>query len=87
MSVNESLQRSLVVKHSIVLNGHKTSVSLEHAFWIELKREAASRDMTLGALIDVIDSARVNDNHGNLSSACRCHVLARMQLQHKDTDK
>jgi predicted DNA-binding ribbon-helix-helix protein len=70
------LRPSPIVKRSIMLSGHKTSVSLEPDFWAELKREAALRRMTLCALVDAIDQARTHDN---LSSACRCHVLARAQ--------
>jgi predicted DNA-binding ribbon-helix-helix protein len=70
------LQPSPIVKRTIVLHGNKTSVSLEPDFWAELKREAASRRTTLSALVHEIDQART---HGNLSSACRCHVLARAQ--------
>ena len=65
--------KSLVVKRSVVLAGHKTSVSLEDAFWESLKKIAARRHLTLSALLAAIDSGR---NHGNLSSAIRLFVLA-----------
>ena len=65
--------KSLVVKRSIVIAGHKTSVSLEDAFWKGLKEIAAARDLTLSDLIATIDSAR--GNAGNLSSAIRLFVL------------
>jgi predicted DNA-binding ribbon-helix-helix protein len=64
--------KSPVVKRSIVLAGHKTSVSLEDAFWKGLKEIAARRLMTLAELIGTIDSQR---QHGNLSSALRLFVL------------
>jgi predicted DNA-binding ribbon-helix-helix protein len=64
--------KSPVVKRSIVLAGHKTSVSLEDAFWKGLKEIAARRLMTLSELIGTIDSQR---QHGNLSSALRLFVL------------
>jgi predicted DNA-binding ribbon-helix-helix protein len=64
--------KSLVVKRSVVLAGHKTSVSLEDAFWKSLKQIAGCRHMTLSALIAAIDSGR---QHGNLSSAIRLFVL------------
>jgi predicted DNA-binding ribbon-helix-helix protein len=64
--------KSLVVKRSVVLAGHKTSVSLEDAFWKSLKQIAGRRHMTLSALIAAIDSGR---QHGNLSSAIRLFVL------------
>jgi len=64
--------KSLVTKRSIVVGGHKTSVSLEGAFWNGLKEVAASRKITLSDLVGSIDSDRV---HGNLSSAVRLFVL------------
>lgn len=64
--------KSPVVKRSIVIAGHKTSVSLEDAFWKGLKEIASGRDMTLSDLVATIDSER---QHGNLSSAIRLYVL------------
>jgi len=64
--------KSPVVKRSIVIAGHKTSVSLEDAFWTALKDIAASRTMTLSELVASIDSDR---RQGNLSSAIRLFVL------------
>ena len=64
--------KSPVVKRSIVIAGHKTSVSLEDAFWKGLKEIAGGRDMTLSELVATIDSDR---RHGNLSSAIRLFVL------------
>ena len=63
---------SLVIKRSIVIRGHKTSVSLEDAFWQALKEIAESRGMTLADLVGTIDAER---RHGNLSSAVRLFVL------------
>jgi len=64
--------RSPVVKRSIVIAGHKTSVSLEDAFWKSLKEIASTQDATLSAMVAAIDSQRA---HGNLSSAIRLFVL------------
>jgi predicted DNA-binding ribbon-helix-helix protein len=64
--------KSPVVKRSIVIAGHKTSVSLEDAFWKGLKEIASGRDATLSELVASIDSDR---QHGNLSSALRLFVL------------
>jgi predicted DNA-binding ribbon-helix-helix protein len=64
--------KSPVVKRSIVIAGHKTSVSLEDAFWKGLKEIAGGRDMTLSELVATIDTER---RHGNLSSAIRLFVL------------
>ena len=64
--------KSPVVKRSIVITGHKTSVSLEDAFWGGLKDIASSRNMTLSDLVASIDADR---RQGNLSSAIRLFVL------------
>lgn len=70
--------KSPVVKRSIVIAGHKTSVSLEDAFWGGLKDIAASRNMTLSDLVGSIDSDR---RQGNLSSAIRLFVLDHYRSQ------
>ena len=64
--------KSPVVKRSIVIAGHKTSVSLEDAFWKGLKDIADNREVTLSDLVSSIDTDR---QHGNLSSAIRLFVL------------
>jgi predicted DNA-binding ribbon-helix-helix protein len=64
--------KSPVVKRSIVVAGHKTSVSLEDAFWAGLKEIAGGRHLTLSDMVAAIDSER---RHGNLSSAIRLFVL------------
>ena len=64
--------KSPVVKRSIVVAGHKTSVSLEAAFWNGMKEISAARDMTLSDLVGEIDGSR---QQGNLSSAIRLYVL------------
>ena len=70
--------KSPVVKRSIVVAGHKTSVSLEDAFWKGLKEIAGTRDMTLSELVAFVDSER---QHGNLSSAIRLFVLDHYRSQ------
>ena len=64
--------KSSIVKRSIMIAGHKTSVSLEDAFWKGLKEIASSRDTSLSDLVAAIDSER---RHNNLSSAIRLFVL------------
>jgi predicted DNA-binding ribbon-helix-helix protein len=63
---------SPVVKRSIVIAGHKTSVSLEDDFWSGLKEIAAERKQTLSDLVASIDTGRAA---GNLSSGIRLFVL------------
>jgi|SoiMethySBSTD1v2_1073268.scaffolds.fasta_scaffold298175_1 predicted DNA-binding ribbon-helix-helix protein len=72
VSMNVTTLKSPVVKRSIVVAGHKTSVSLEDAFWRGLKEIAGGRHVTLSDLVATIDSER---RHGNLSSAIRLFVL------------
>jgi predicted DNA-binding ribbon-helix-helix protein len=64
--------KSPVVKRSIVVAGHKTSVSLEEAFWNGMKEISGLRNITLSELVGEIDS---NRQQGNLSSAIRLFVL------------
>jgi predicted DNA-binding ribbon-helix-helix protein len=64
--------KSLVVKRSIVIDRHKTSVSLEDAFWSNLKEIAHSQGVTLSEMVAEIDRTR---QQGNLSSAIRLFVL------------
>jgi predicted DNA-binding ribbon-helix-helix protein len=66
--------KSQIAKRSIVIDGHKTSVSLEDAFWTTLKEIAHERGVTLSQLIAIIDKER---RQGNLSSAIRLFVLGR----------
>jgi predicted DNA-binding ribbon-helix-helix protein len=63
-----------VVKRSVVIAGHKTSVSLEGAFWDALKRIAIQDGCSLAALVARVDAAR---GTANLSSALRVYTLER----------
>jgi len=60
------MKKSSIVKRSIVVAGHKTSVSLEEPFWAALKQIADGRDVTLYDLVTIIDADR---QHSNLSSS------------------
>ena len=64
--------KSLVVKRSIRIAGHKTSISLEDGFWRALKEIARERHISLSALVAAIENDR---QHSNLSSAIRLFVL------------
>ncbi len=61
-----------VVKRSLVIAGHRTSVSLEDAFWRRLRLIAAERRLSLNALAAIVYASR---GEANLSSALRVHVL------------
>ena len=74
----ETTMQSAVVKRSIVIAGHKTSVSLEDDFWNALKEIKRSNNMTLSSLVADIDVRRL---HANLSSAIRIFVLQHYRSQ------
>ena len=64
--------KSNIAKRSILIAGHKTSVSLEDQFWATFKEIAVERQVTLSDLVASIDTDR---RQGNLSSAIRLFVL------------
>lgn len=68
--------KSAVAKRSVVVSGHKTSISLEDAFWDQLRQIARTQRLTLSRLVAEIDQSR---QHGNLSSAIRLFVLEYVQ--------
>ena len=79
--MNESAQPDRpmrIRKHSLVIRGHGTSISLEDAFWTALKDIADRRGVALAALVADIDAAR---GIGNLSSAIRVFVLQDLQAR------
>jgi predicted DNA-binding ribbon-helix-helix protein len=61
-----------VVKRSLVVAGHRTSISLEEAFWRELKALAGKRAQSINALVAEIDASR---GRANLSSAIRVYLF------------
>jgi predicted DNA-binding ribbon-helix-helix protein len=69
--------KSSIVKRSITIDGHRTSVSLEETFWSDLKRIARAQDATLSELVAKIDHTR---ERGTLSTAIRLYVLEHIHL-------
>lgn len=69
--MNAEMMSPRIVKRSVVVAGHRTSVSLEGPFWDELKRIAETRRVSLNQLVAEVDGRR----QGNLSSALRLLVL------------
>ncbi len=67
-----------ISKHSLTIAGHRTSISLEQAFWDKLRDIARARDLSLAALIGEIDAGR---GAANLSSAIRVFVLVQALAQ------
>ncbi len=73
--------RQALKKRSVVIAGHKTSVSLEDAFWQALKRLAAERGVSVNDLVAEIDRRR----SGSLSGAIRVTVLEWLESQANPT--
>jgi predicted DNA-binding ribbon-helix-helix protein len=67
--------KSLLRKRHIILDGHKTSVGIEDAFWTAFKEIAAAQGTSVSQLIATIESERHERHHTNLSSAIRLFVL------------
>jgi predicted DNA-binding ribbon-helix-helix protein len=74
--------KSPIIKRSIVIAGHKTSVSLEDAFWRGLKDIARAQRVTLSSMVSDIDKTR---SQANLSSAIRLFVLDQLRNQAGET--
>jgi predicted DNA-binding ribbon-helix-helix protein len=64
-------------KRSVTIGGHRTSISIEDAFWRELADIARSRKLSLNALVEKVDHGR--GTPGNLSSSLRLHVLEHLR--------
>jgi len=72
MAQRKLRQKSKVLKRSVVINGRKTSISLEQDFWMALGEIAATQNASISEVVTVIDRDR---KHDNLSSAIRLYVL------------
>lgn len=70
-------QNSRIIKRSVTIAGHRTSISLENIFWQELQNIAQARNQSLAALLAEIDAER----SGNLSSAVRVFVLEALKVR------
>ena len=72
----EHAKKKAVIKRSILINGHKSSVSLENEFWCGLHEVACCTNMPVPKLVDQIDRDRDNIN---LSSAIRVFVFKQLR--------
>jgi predicted DNA-binding ribbon-helix-helix protein len=70
--------KSAIVKRSIVIDGHKTSVSLEDAFWSSLKNIARTEGVPVSKMVTDIDKTR---ERGNLSCAIRLFILEQVRTK------
>ncbi len=69
-----------IPKRSVIVSGHRTSVSLEEPFWSRLKEIARQRNMSINDLVTEIDASETATGRpGNLSSALRLHVLGDLE--------
>lgn len=68
-------EQAVSKKRSVVVSGHRTSVSLEPVFWDQLRALAAQRRISVNELVTLIDQQRA----GSLSSAIRVFVLQSVQ--------
>ena len=66
-------------KRSLTLQGHRTSVSLEDAFWLELQRIADLRGLSVNALVSEIDAERGVTS--GLASAIRVYILKALKAE------
>lgn len=66
-----------ILKRSVLISGHSTSISIENEFWDELKAIANSKNTSITKLIEEIDKTRT----GNLSSSIRLYVLKELKAQ------
>jgi len=67
----------MVQKRSVLVAGHRTSISLEEEFWSELVRIKTEKQISINRLITEIDRQRTT----NLSSAIRVFVLAEIKAK------
>ena len=69
--VADDTNANKIIKRSVLISGHRTSISLEDIFWRELTDIADRRKTSINRLVAEIDEIRT----GNLSSALRVFVL------------
>ncbi len=67
------------IKRSITISGHRTSITLEQAFWDELKEIACREKLSVTELVRRIDSSR--DAAGSLTSAIRVFILEQIKQE------
>ena len=68
-----------IIKRSIKIGNHRTSISIENEFWIELENEAKNQNSSMSKLILRIDNERPKD-YNNLSSYIRVWILQKLKL-------
>ena len=73
--------RSTIRKRSVLISGHRTSISLEQAFWLKLKELSDTNKKSINQMVTEIDNDRLNNPNGNLSSAIRVYILEQLEAR------
>ena len=84
MTENLAHSNSSITKRSIYISGHRTSISLEQAFWIQLKEICTDKGVSINECITQIDNRRIHKSEPNLSSAIRVFILNYIQKNEKN---
>ena len=79
MTKTPTHSNSSITKRSIYISGHRTSISLEQAFWIQLKELCTDKGVSINECITQIDNRRIHKSEPNLSSAIRVFILNYIQ--------
>ena len=74
---------SAIIKRSVLISGHRTSISLEEAFWIKLRELSDDGDKSINQMVTEIDNERLATPNGNLSSAIRVYILEQIDKKSK----
>ncbi|MBY0462212.1 MAG: ribbon-helix-helix domain-containing protein [Alphaproteobacteria bacterium] len=70
------MYKEIILKRSITISGHSTSIFIEDEFWQALKEIATEKEISVPALIGEIDMSSINsENTTNLSSRIRVYIL------------
>ena len=73
--------RSAIRKRSVLISGHRTSISLEQTFWLKLKELSDANKKSINQMVTEIDNDRLNNPNGNLSSAIRVYILEQLEAR------
>ena len=79
MTETPTHSNSSITKRSVYISGHRTSISLEQAFWIQLKELCTDKGVSINECITQIDNRRIHKSEPNLSSAIRVFILNYIQ--------
>ena len=79
MTETPTHSNSSITKRSVYISGHRTSISLEQAFWIQLNEICTDKGVSINECITQIDNRRIHKSEPNLSSAIRVFILNYIQ--------